>query len=115
MARTPLFDRMLRTLRIAESPAPSGEAVEAARERSVSRRNMLKLGGAAMATLASPRLLAACAAPTGGDDTAPLGKARSAAQTSSANIGIVGAGIAGLSCAKELVRRGVPNVTVHEA
>ncbi len=108
MGRTPLFNRLLETLRTAASSRPAPEAVDAA-QASVSRRNVLKVGGAAAAMIATPRLLTACAPVEDGDT---LGSKSSAAST--ANIGIVGAGIAGLACATDLERRGVI-ATIHEA
>lgn len=112
MARTPLFNKLLDTLRTSASRAPAEEAVEAAREHSVGRRNLLRMGGVAAAALAAPRLLTACAAPVGTEER--LGTSDYALRSVNANIGIVGAGIAGLACATELKRAGV-NATIHEA
>lgn len=112
MSRTPLFRRMLETLRTAASPAPAREAVDAAQERaSLPRRSALQLGGAAAAMIFTPRLLTACASPT---DGGPLGASSLAVKKANASVGIVGAGIAGLACATELKRAGVV-ATIHEA
>jgi len=114
MARTPLFGRMLETLFISSAKAPSDEAVQAARQRprGVSRRDLLKVGGAAAAAMAASNIVG-CAAPTG-EPTEGLGRSSSPLKKINANIGIVGAGIGGIACAYELRRVGVV-ATVHEA
>ncbi len=100
MGRTPLFRRVLDTITAARAPVPASEAAELAR---VDRRTILKLGGfAAMASVVG----------CGAED--PLSRTRSALKAVNADIGVVGAGIAGLSCAYELRRVGV-KATIHEA
>lgn len=113
MSRTPLLRQLLQTFRAAESEAPADEAGELARAH-VGRRKVLKAGGAAAAILAAPRLLGACAAPTGDERDGTLGSTRASIRAVNASIGIVGAGIAGLACATELKRAGV-NAVLHEA
>lgn len=100
MSRSPLFRRLLDTITLARAPLPADEAAEVAR---VDRRTILKLGGFAAAAS-----IVGC----GGED--PLSRTRKALRAVNADIGIVGAGIAGLSCAYELKRVGV-NATIHEA
>lgn len=114
MARTPLFTRLLETLHISRSNGPAGEVVGAMREKrsGVSRRDVLRGAGAAAAAVATPNLLAACAAPT--DAPENLGRTNRSLRKVNANIGIVGAGIAGLACAYELKRTGCA-ATIHEA
>lgn len=106
MGRTPLFRRVMSNLLGPEKAPPRG---------GMSRRDLLKLGGAAAAAALVPSALAGCAAPTG---TPPpegsLGAARAGIRAVNADIGIVGAGMAGLTCAYELKRAGV-TATLHEA
>jgi monoamine oxidase len=114
MARTPLFRRVLNLLSAAELPASPEEAAAVHAERTgLARRDFLRLGGVAAAAIAAPRLLAACSDPPGAGSE-PAAQLRSRLKTVSANIGIVGAGIAGIACAYELKRVGV-NATIHEA
>lgn len=114
MGRTPLFTRLLETLHISRSNGPEDEVVQAMREkrRGLSRRDVLRGAGAAAAAVATPNLLAACAAPTDGPEN--LGETKRSLKKINANIGIVGAGIAGLSCAYELKRSSCA-ATIHEA
>jgi len=95
VSRTPLFDRLRQTLRAA-SGAPDR----------LGRRDLLR-GGAA---LAGSRIVGGCVdepAETVGVERAPL-------RAATADVGIVGAGIAGLACAYELRRSGIV-ATIHEA
>lgn len=112
MGRTPLFRRLFETLHLARTEAPAAEAVDAARDRSaLGRRELLKLGAVGAASLAAPSLtgsLAGCAVDP------EVGSGRSPLRAVSADIGIVGAGIAGLACAYELKRAGA-SATIHEA
>lgn len=115
MGRTPLFNRLLETLRISQTKGPSDEVVSAARERGgVSRRDVLRVGGAAIAAAAAPSILAGCTAPTGGEAPGNLGTSRLSLRAIDADIGIVGAGIAGLACAYKLKKSGCA-ATIHEA
>ncbi len=100
MSRSPLFRRLLDTITTAAAPLPAGEAAELAR---VDRRAILKLSG-----LAAAATLVGC----GAED--PLSRTRRALRRVNADIGVVGAGIAGIACAYELRRVGV-SATVHEA
>jgi monoamine oxidase len=100
MSRSALFRRLLDTITMASTPLPADEAVDVAR---VDRRTILKLGGFAAAAS-----IVGC----GAED--PLSRTRGTLRAVNADIGIVGAGIAGLSCAYELRRVGV-SATVHEA
>ena len=78
----------------------------------MSRRAVLKMGALTAASVAGASLVG-CAAPTS-DGAESLGESRSSLATVTADIGIVGAGIAGLSCAYELKRVGVV-ATLHDA
>jgi monoamine oxidase len=93
MARTLPFARLRRALRLAIGAEKSGiaprEYVELANDR-LSRRRLLQGSAAAAATIP----LAAC-----GDDSPPM--------TEGARVAIVGAGIAGLTCAYRLQQAGV--------
>lgn len=105
MGRTPLFRRLLQTIRKSDSkPAVN------VRDGGMSRRSMLRASGVAMAAAATPGFLAACASDTG---TETVGSQSGALRQVRANVGIVGAGIAGLSCAYELRRAGC-TATVYE-
>ncbi len=104
MSRTTLFARLARTIRIArfcdEQGLPSREGVEQARaleERvRLSRRDFLAGAAAAGALAALPRGAAAAKKPN------------------TLDVGIVGAGLAGLACADRLKTRGV-SAKVYEA
>ncbi len=110
MGRTALFDQFRRTIRIAHFceqmrlPTPAGiemyrDLEGQAAARRLTRRELLGAGGRLLAAgaLASlvPRRLVAAPAPAG-------------------TVGIVGAGLAGLTCGRELVRAGA-TVTLYEA
>lgn len=105
MGRTDLFRKLLHILSVENQGGAEADS------RGVSRRELLKLGGVAAAGLAMPRLLTACAPDDASD---PIAKTRASLKAISADIGIVGAGIAGLACATELKRVGV-TATIHEA
>ena len=112
MARTPLFSRLLDTLTAARSPRDAAEALDIERAR-MSRRAALKIGAVTAASLAGASLVG-CAAPTSDDGAEALGRTRASLVKINADIGIVGAGIAGLSCAYELKRAGTV-ATLHDA
>lgn len=100
MSRTPAFARLLRTLTLARDSLCSGEdcraLVQRADELSTSRRRLLAgIGGGALAATA-PAVLAIPRADT------------------NLRVAIVGAGLAGLSCADQLSRSGV-HATLFEA
>ncbi len=107
MARTPLLRRVFETIRTADTNEPQHRATQR-----IGRRSVLQGMGVGVAALAAPRVLAGCAAPTDdGDD--PIAQTRASLKKITADVGIVGAGIAGLSCAYELTRVGV-KATIHE-
>jgi monoamine oxidase len=101
MGRTPLFRRLLETMRRADERAPAKEAAE----RPLTRRQLLQAGSAVA--------VAGCAIRTSGDEE-PSSSTRASLRAVDADIGIVGAGIAGVACAYELKRSGV-DATIHEA
>ncbi len=86
-------------------------------KREIGRRDLLKGAGIALGALAVPRVLGGCAAAEGDDratpNVDPIAQARQSIKAITADIGIVGAGIAGLACAYELKRAGVA-ATIHE-
>lgn len=106
MGRTPLFRRMLETLRHAE-----GSAREASATPALTRRQVLSAATAGMAALAAPSLVGCAAGPV---DDGPASRLRSSLKRVNIDVGIVGAGIAGVACAYELRRVGVA-ATIHEA
>ncbi|MBX3190193.1 MAG: FAD-dependent oxidoreductase [Labilithrix sp.] len=107
MPRTPLLRRLLETI-----TNPHADEQALAHDRTIGRRSVLQGIGLAAATLATPRVLGACAAPVEGDDD-PIAQTRASLRKINADVGIVGAGIAGLACAYELTRAGV-KATIHE-
>jgi monoamine oxidase len=122
MARSSLFAQLRRTLRLAHAAErtgrPADEVLAAAREGSLTRRDVLRGGAAASAALLATSALG-CAADAGGNgngnaDDSVLGRARSALPRATGSIGIIGAGLAGLSCAYELKRSGL-TATIYEA
>src|SRR5918998_1280590 len=104
MARTPLFELFRQTTRIAlaseREGVPSREAAEAMR---VSRRTLLK-----GATVLGAGLAAGVGTQASGAGQNKGGR------TGTLNVGIVGAGIAGLACAYDLKAAGYI-ATIHEA
>jgi monoamine oxidase len=111
MPRTPLFRRLLDTMHIAEKGPSDG--VDRRRERALGRRQVLKMGAVTAAAISAPTILGGCAAPTDREG-APVGVTRAGLRAVDADVGIVGAGIAGIACAYELRRSGV-RATIHEA
>lgn len=103
MARTPLFELFRQTTRIAlaseREGIPSREAAEAMR---VSRRALLKGATVLGAGLA-----------VGAGSQAAAGQSTSGNKGSDLRVGIIGAGIAGLSCAYDLKTAGIL-ATIHE-
>lgn len=106
--RTSLFARLIGTARAAQKPLSADEAI-ARDEARPSRRNVLGLGALATASVAVGSF--GCASEAGSE---PIGSSTSAVRSVTADIGIVGAGIAGLVCAHELKKAGV-TATLHEA
>lgn len=108
MSRTPLFTLLRRSLHLARQANETGESpgavVEQWREESrLSRRSFVAGSSAAVATLA----LTGCAPGTRGGQAAPPMPMPSASRTEEPVV-IVGAGIAGLTCAYRLRQQGVP-------
>ena len=108
MSKTPFFSRVWGTLR-GETTRERGVGREG-REVRLGRREAL-LGGAALFGAAAVPGLAGCA---GEGEPVMLGDVGSRLKKANVDIGIVGAGIAGVGCAYELKRYGV-SATVHEA
>lgn len=111
MARTRLFDQVLRTIRLAvvseREGIPGAEVVARLRAEEEARRLGRRsfLGVAGTATVAATLAPGCLAAGPG---------ASAAALRTDADVGIVGAGLAGLACADALAARGIV-ATVHEA
>ncbi|MDB4934057.1 MAG: amine oxidase [Labilithrix sp.] len=120
MSRTSLFAQLRRTLRLAHAAEklgrPADEVLGAAREGALGRRDLLRGGAAAGAAMLATSALAGCAADAagGGDDASTLGRARSALPRATGSVAIIGAGLAGLSCAYEMKRAGL-TATIYEA
>src|SRR5215813_1419650 len=112
MSRSRAFrslDRIIRIARFCDQYGLStneglerAEALEAAAERGVSRRDFLS-GAAKLATLGAVGAVAG-----------PFGRALATPRPPSGEVAIVGAGLAGLACGDELMRRGAP-ATIYEA
>lgn len=104
MARSSLFHRTIGALRLALASAERGEpldeALPRARADALTRRRLLADAGRAALVLGVGALPVFAGGKGGG--------------RASASVGVVGAGLAGLLCARELVGQGF-TVTVHEA
>jgi monoamine oxidase len=102
MGRTPLFRNIQRALRIARDCERAGISTREALEREAqwSRRSFVRAAASAAALGAT-----GCGLDVGSRDSS---------LRLSGNVGIVGAGIAGLACATELARYGL-RPTIHEA
>ena len=120
MARSSLFDQLRRTIRLAHASErtgrPADEISAMGREHAVTRRNMLRCAAGVSAAALASSALGGCAADAsgGGIDESNLGRARSALPRAVGNVAIIGAGLAGLSCAYELKRSGL-TATIYEA
>jgi monoamine oxidase len=119
MARTSLFDQLRRTIRLAHASERSGrppdELAQMGREQAVTRRSMLRgAAGVGAAALASSALAGCAADSSGGIDDVALGRARSALPKATGSVAIIGAGLAGLSCAYQLQKSGL-TATIYEA
>lgn len=119
MGRSPLYDRLARVVRRAQflhrHGLPTDEGLGAIREAerlhragALTRRAALSLVGSGAASA----LLAACA-PDGAIDHS-ASEARGGGHAAGADVAVVGAGLAGLTAAYELQRRGV-KPTLYEA
>ncbi len=106
MARTPLMNRLIETLR------PASAAADARPQAAgLSRRQVLAGAVALGSTVATAT---GCSDAPGAAEAANVDQRRASVRGVTADIGIVGAGIAGLACAYELKRAGV-TATLHEA
>lgn len=120
MARTSLFDQLRQSIRLAHtserSGRPADELAERGREHAVSRRNMLRGAAGVTATALASSALAGCVADGsgGGIEDGALGRMRSALPRATGNVAIIGAGLAGLSCAYALQKAGL-TATIYEA
>src|SRR5437667_731698 len=110
MARTPLFSRLQQAASVAAEASarnlPTGQVLAERAGRGPGRRDVLKLAGAAG--------LAAGAATLGARSASAAVSARPAAGAGSPRIAVVGAGLAGLTCAYRLKQAGYA-ATVYEA
>lgn len=121
MSRTSLMAQLLRLARIAQDSRSHGDSVENALEREIlenaSRRRFAQ-GAAAAAAVASAGAVAAPLAMSRRTIERNLERRRggrtSGGKLPSGAVAVVGAGIAGLACATELLRKGV-NAHVYEA
>ena len=107
MAKTSLFDRLRRSFRRAahaEHAKISTSEVLERREAELSRRALLRAAGATVGGVAATQVLAACGGTVAEDEAS--GTVLSALQ-SDARIVIVGAGLAGMTCAYRLGQRGL--------
>jgi monoamine oxidase len=121
MAHTRLLDQLLRTLRLAHDCEEAGVSTaeglarrdEAEARATRERRDFLSSLGALAATGAVATLSTACGA---GDEAHgdALGRGAQAASAPSLDVGIVGAGLAGLVCADQL-RQGGVTAALYEA
>lgn len=113
MARSDLFSKLKRTFRIARFADAKGlssrEAVDRADAVDTQRRRLLLAGGATIAASAM-----GCAVDASGSYDERTGTTRAALPRASGSVGIVGAGLAGLACARELKRSGL-DATIYEA
>jgi monoamine oxidase len=118
MAHTSLFDQLLRSMRLARYCDRRGISTSEglarrrqAEEVNRSRRQFLGGLGAVAATGVVGGLASACAADGSSESTGSVGQRLT--HTGSLDVGIVGAGLAGLSCADQLRLNGV-TATVYE-
>jgi monoamine oxidase len=122
MAHTALFDRLLRSIRLAGDCDRAGISTEEGLARRTEaehralhdRRRFLKGLGAVAATSAVGGLAAACAGPDDEPTARPGTVAQRLTHAGPLDIGIVGAGLAGLACADQLRLNGI-NATLYEA
>ncbi|MFO0553799.1 MAG: FAD-dependent oxidoreductase [Polyangiaceae bacterium] len=99
--RTPIFQTLSRLISRAHTNQPEGRG-------GLGRRELLGLGAGA----AGAALLGGCVGPEESDESAEDSSA--SLKAINADIGIVGAGMAGLACAYQLKKSGC-NATLHEA
>ncbi|MFY9579963.1 MAG: NAD(P)/FAD-dependent oxidoreductase [Gaiellaceae bacterium] len=100
MPRTPLAQRLQDTVSVVAEAAERGTSVERVLEERTTRRELLKRGGAAGVTVAAAGTFARVA--------------RAAHGVVQPQIAVVGAGLAGLTCAYRLKQAGL-NAQVYEA
>ena len=113
MGRTPLFDKIVRAMRIArfceDNRLPTDEGLQRIREHELNERSVRQTRREWVTTIAQAGAAAAA--------TSLLSPARrlfAAAPVASIDVGVVGAGIAGLACADTLAAGGI-RATVYEA
>jgi len=113
MGRTPLFDEILRAMRIARfcevNRLPTDEGLQRIREHDLNERAVRQTRREWVTAVAQAGAAAAA--------TSVLSPARTLiarAPVASIDVGVVGAGIAGLACADTLAARGI-RATVYEA
>src|SRR4030095_15734130 len=115
MSRSPIYDRFTRALQIAyycdREKIPIDEALGRLR---AAEANALEQRLSRRQFLADLGKLAAAGTAVGMAGQLPATRAFAASSGASVNVGIVGAGLAGLACADELTRNKVP-FTLYEA
>jgi monoamine oxidase len=108
MARTALFARIERAMKLALASRRlnlSPSEVTQRRTEALSRRALLKGAGTLVAGIATSQALSGCAVPAGDADDEPSSGVQSLGN--SARVVVVGAGLAGLTCAYRLAERGI--------
>lgn len=113
MGRTPLFDTVVRAIRIArfceDNQLPTNEALQRIREHELEARSVRQTRREWLTAIAS-----AGAAGAAASVLSPAQKLFAGGPVTSIDVGVVGAGIAGLACADMLAASGI-RVTVYEA
>src|SRR5262245_20052385 len=113
MGRTPLFDSIVRAMRIArfceDNRLPTDEALQRIREHELNKRAIRQTRREWVTTVA--RAGAAVAATS---VLSPAQRLFAGAPAASIDVGVVGAGIAGLACADTLAASGI-RATLYDA